>query len=144
MAVSSGSSCGSSASLLLRGAGSESLWWPVCVSRVSLRSHCVWSFTRFLNAVWGEECAVARLHATRVYVIHRSSQTSGVFADRHQVLTTRSACNSSSSLVSVVPVARRTRLAELCPDTKHRSQSVESFTFQRFRPDVARVHISLD
>ena len=55
--------------------------------------------------------------------------------------TRRSACNSSSSLVSVVPLARRTRLAELCP---HRSQSVESFTSQRFCPDVTRVHISRD
>ena len=58
--------------------------------------------------------------------------------------TIRSACNSSSSLVSVVPAARRTRLSEISHHTKHRSQSVESFTSQRFRPDVARVHITLD
>ena len=55
-----------------------------------------------------------------------------------------SACNSSVSLVSVVPAARRTRLANLCPNTKHRSQSVESFTSHRFCPDITRVHISLD
>ena len=30
------------------------------------------------------------------------------------------------SLVSVVPATRRTRLAQLCPHTEHRSQSVES------------------
>ena len=35
--------------------------------------------------------------------------------------TIRSACNSSLSLVSVVPAARRTRLAQLCPHTKHDS-----------------------
>ena len=58
--------------------------------------------------------------------------------------TIRSACKSSLSLISIVPAARRTRLAQLCPHTKHRSQSVESFTSQRFRPDVTRVHISLD
>ena len=58
--------------------------------------------------------------------------------------TIRSACNSSLSLVSVVPAARRTRLAQLCLHTKHWSRSVESLTSQRFRPDVARVHISLD
>ena len=58
--------------------------------------------------------------------------------------TIRSACNSSLSHVSVVPVARRTRPTELCPDTKHRSQSVKSFTSARFRPDIARVHIGLD
>ena len=58
--------------------------------------------------------------------------------------TIRSACISCLSLVSVVPAARRTRLTQLCHHTKHQSQSVESFTSQRFRPDVARVHISLD
>ena len=30
------------------------------------------------------------------------------------------------------------------PQTKHRSQSVESITSQRFRSDVTRIHISLD
>ena len=55
--------------------------------------------------------------------------------------TIRSACNSSLSHVSIVPVARRTRPTELCPDTKHRSQTVKSFTSERFRPDIARVHI---
>ena len=52
--------------------------------------------------------------------------------------TMRYACNSSLSLVSVVPAARRTRLAQLCPLTKHRSQSAESFTSQCFRPDITR------
>ena len=42
------------------------------------------------------------------------------------------------------PFARWTRLAQLSTHTKHRSQSVESFTSQRFCPDIARIHISLD
>ena len=58
--------------------------------------------------------------------------------------TIRSACNSTLSLVSVVPAARRTRLNQLCSHTKHRSQSVESFPSQRFRPDTTRIHIGLD
>ena len=76
--------------------------------------------------------------------IHKMNACSHVSIIRLVHFTIRSACNSSSSLVSVMPVARRTRLAQLCPHTQHRSQFVDSFTSQRFRPDVARVHISLD
>ena len=84
---------------------------------------------------------VSSLHWESSTNLHACSHESGV---RLVQFTIRSACNSSLSLVSVVPAARRTRLAQLCLHTKHRSQSVESFTYQRFRPDVARVHISLD
>ena len=76
--------------------------------------------------------------------IHKIHACSHVSIIRLVHFTVRSACDSSLSLVSVVPVSKRTRLAALCPHIEHRSQSVESFTSQRFRPDVARVHISLD
>ena len=80
----------------------------------------------------------------RLRKFHKIHACSHVSIVRLVHFTTRSACNSSLSLVSVVPLARRTRYAELCSHTKHRSQSVDSFTSQLFRPDVARVHISLD
>ena len=68
--------------------------------------------------------------------IHKIYARSHVSIIRLVHFTIRSACNSSLSLVTVVPVARRTRLAKLCPHTQHRSQFVESFTSQRSRPDV--------
>ena len=58
--------------------------------------------------------------------LHRCTEkNSQIYAGSHVSIvplvrfTNRSACNSSSSLVSVVPAARRTRLSEISPHPKH-------------------------
>ena len=85
-------------------------------------------------------CQIRGASLVALRKIHKIDACSHVSIIRLVRFTIRSACNSSLSLVSIVPVARKTRLDELCPHTKHRSQSVQSLTSQCFRPDIARSH----
>ena len=88
--------------------------------------------------LWKREASLVALRK-----IHKTYACSHVSIIGLVQSTMASACNSSLSLFSIVPVTKWTRLREICHHTKHRSQSVESFTSQRFRQDVTRVHSSL-
>ena len=97
----------------------------------------------------GRRFLCGRQIAFMIYEYLRVTGAHEAFLDYSDLFSTRPLHHTFclqlvASLVSIVQVARWTRLNELCPHTKHRSQSVESLTSQCFRPDVARVRVCLD